>query len=1019
MAPKLKNFLKFRSLLATAFAVSSIAAATPAYAQQAGLQIQVVGGTDGQPLAQADIVVSNAELGFERRLRTDDFGQARLEGLVTSGRYVVSVPQTADRPAAISEPVALRSNAVRSVSIVVLSADVPEVVVTGNRIITELNYVNAEVSASLPIEALRRLPVEGRDVAGALIRLPNVVASTGFFPEAPGISINGANGLFTNYLIDGLDNNENFLGGLKFPVPLGFTRDVTVLANSYSVEFGRSANGVVNYSSPSGGNDLHGEVYSLIRPGRPLDAASAFPRRDLSGNAVGESFERYQAGGSLSGPIVKDRTFYYVNVEYTRDHNEQIVDAPALNTVRNVTGNNSFLLGSARLDHRLTDDWTLTARVNVGRVELDRPGGGLGGGNVTFPSAGSFQDRNSTVAAVSAAYSQDTWAYDGAVQFSRFRWNYARPKGPAGPQVAVRDQTGLTVAVVGHPGYVFDDIERTWQTQHRVQWQAGVHRFSVGADVIRSDFDLFGGGNPNGNFTVELTPAQLASLNGQNRGFALTASDVLALDPRLLDYSVELRPQAFGTPQTLVALYAEDEWQLTSDLTGTFGVRWDYDSLTGKGGTGSDMNNIAPRVALNYRPDERSVLRAGAGLFFGKVPYTVISDALQRNTTSPAFLGQLQALQARGLIPSGVRLNDVTFDGNLTVSPPCAQVSACPAPSAVQTLRDTAFINEGRILNPDGYKSPYSVQTSVGYQIQATDLIIASADIIYSRSHNLVRLRDLNAPAPFTPNLAALTSDNIARLRALPDNAARIALARTLGLVRTQAEADATRPVAVVPGGARQITVSETAGTSKYRALNLQINKARGGDIYDFSVSYTLSKLSNDTDDLNFRASDANAFANDWGVSANDRRHVISAVAALYPLEGLSVSVAGLFQSGQPVNLVPDASIFGTQDLNGDGQSFGENYVGNSDRYPGLGRNSGRLPWSTTIDLGIRYSFAAFAGDLELSADIFNVLNANNESGFANAATTSNQIQFGGGAPFVQRNAAPPRQFQFGVAWKF
>ena len=51
--------------------------------------------------------------------------------------------------------------------------------------------------------------------------------------------------------------------------------------------------------------------------------------------------------------------------------------------------------------------------------------------------------------------------------------------------------------------------------------------------------------------------------------------------------------------------------------------------------------------------------------------------------------------------------------------------------------------------------------------------------------------------------------------------------------------------------------------------------------------------------------------------------------------------------------------------------------------------------------------------------DVFNLFNANNQSGFANAATTSNQVQFGGGAPFVQRNAGPPRQFQFGIAYKF
>lgn len=131
------------------------------------------------------------------------------------------------------------------------------------------------------------------------------------------------------------------------------------------------------------------------------------------------------------------------------------------------------------------------------------------------------------------------------------------------------------------------------------------------------------------------------------------------------------------------------------------------------------------------------------------------------------------------------------------------------------------------------------------------------------------------------------------------------------------------------------------------------------------------------------------------------------------------MTLAGLFQSGQPVNLVPDARIFGTQDLNGDGASFGENFVGNSDRYPGVRRNSSRLPWSATVDLGLRYALPVLCGRIEASADVFNIFNTNNESGFANAATTSNQVQFGGGTPFTQRNAAPPRQFQFGLAYKF
>ena len=1012
----------FRSRLVAPACIAAVGAfATPAHAQQAGIQIALVDAGDDQPAANVEVTIENDAIGFTRRLRSDAQGFVRVEGLITAGRYRVST--IADDRFDSGEPasVTLRANFTSSITLRLSPLRVETIIVTGARGITRLNSVNAEVSASLGSEELAALPIEARDVQASLVRLPGVVASTGFFPEAPAISINGSNGLDTNYLLDGLDNNENFLGGLKFPVPLGFTREVTVLANAYSVAYGRTANGIVNYTSRSGGNDYHGEAYTLVRPGRPFDAKSPFPRRDLSGNAVGESFERTQAGAAIGGPLVRDKTFFYANFEYSRDRNRQIVDAPALGTVANVTGNSEFYLGSLRLDHRLTEDWTLGLRVNLGRVTIDRPGGGLGGGNVTFPSAGSEQDRFSTLIAATASYSGDQWSYDGALQSSRFRWNYGKPKGPAGPQVVIRDPSGLAVGVVGHPGYVFNSLEKTWQTTHRLQRKLGSHKLSLGADLIHSDFALLGGGNPDGNFTVDLTAGQLALLAASDKRLALNAQDVLTLNPAIAPggYAVELRPQRFGTGQSQIGIYFEDEWQLSPKLTATFGMRWDYDSLTAKGGKRGDYDNFAPRVALNYRPDARSVLRFGAGFFTGKLSYGVISDALQRNTTSAGLLNQLGQLQALGIVPVSANLSQATFDGNLTVNPSCATVATCPTPAQVQALRDTATLGEARILNPRGYKSPWSLQLSTGYQFQPSDHWTLSADLIYSRSHHLVRLRDLNAPTPFTPNLANLNAANIALLQSQPDNASRQLLAQSLGLVRSQAAADATRPVGLIAGGARQIMVSETEGRSEYRALIVQANKLRGDDDYALRIAYTLSKLSNDTDDINFRAANSNDFSTEWGPSANDRRHVISAVTYLYPLEGLTLSVAGLFQSGQPVNLVPDARIFGTQDLNGDGASFGENFVGNSDRYPGSKRNSARLAWSATVDLGMRYAIPGFGGRFELSADIFNLFNNNNESGFANAATTSNQVQFGGGAAFVQRNAGPPRQFQFGAAYQF
>ncbi len=1008
-------------LWALAVLVLAMTVARAAEAQQAGLTISVLREADGAPVAGAVVVIENPAMAYRQSLRSDANGEVRLASLSTGGEYRVSVEAAADWGAVASTALELRNNAVRAVTLRVPAGgdELETVVVKGARVVSSLNQVDAEVSATLDARELAELPIEGRDVLRALARLPNVVPATGFYPEAPAVSINGANGLYVNYLIDGLDNNENFLGGQKFPVPSGFARDVTVLANNFSVRFGRTANGVVNVSSRAGGNEFAGEVYTLLRPGRPPDAASAFLQRDLSGNFVSDSFERWQAGGSLSGPLVADRTFLHANVEYTRDRSDTVLDAPLAGAVASLQGRNQFLLSSLRLDHRFDDAWTGTLRGNLGRVTIERPGGSLGGGSVQFPSAGSDQDRDSALLAVTLTYAGERWNYQGSLQRSGFDWDYGQARQP-GPQVVARGPSGLPLAIVGHPGFVFDDRERTWQTRHELERVQGEHRWTVGVDVLEADFALAGGGNADGNYVVDLTTAQLATLRGRGLGTALGASDILSLNPVVSSYSVELRPQTFGRSQRLFALYAEDAWRISPRLTLTTGLRWDRDSLTGEGGGGVDGDNVAPRLAVNFRPDSSTVWRAGAGLFYDKLTYAVISDALQRNTTSAAFRGQLGELIARGLLPRDTDLAQVTFDGNLTVSPACSTVAQCPAPAAVQALRNTAPLNEARILNPNGYDSPYAVQFAAGWQRQLNDDWSASIDLVYNRSHRLLRLRDLNSPAAFSPNVAALTPAVIAELRALPDNAARVARARALGLVRTVAEADASRPIAARPGGARQITVTETEGQGRYRAVTLQLARARSEtERWAGRVAYTWSKLENDTDDINFRASNANNFAQDFGPSANDRRHVISATAFWYPRPSLTVSLAALLQSGQPVNLVPDATVFGTQDLNGDGASFGENFVGNSDRYPGVARNSGRLGWSKVLDLGVRYGFRFSGFELEASADVFNLLDANNESGFANSATTSNQIQFGGGAPYVQRNGGAPRQFQFGLTARF
>ncbi len=966
-----------------------------------------ISDASGRPTSGVLVLLQNESTGFLARNESNNNGRARFSGVPAGSGYAVVVDGV-ERTAEIR----LRSNESRAVKFELLDT----VTVTAKRTAVSINSLDAEVSATLNQEQLEVLPIEGRDLTRALIRLPNVVPSTGFFPEAPPVSINGANGLFTQYLIDGLDNNENFLGGPKFPVSIGFAADVTVLASSYSVEYGRTGNGVVNVTSPSGSNTWTGEAYYQVRPGASVDASTPFAGRDLSGNPVQDGFRRDQLGFSLGGPIQRDRTFFFANLEFTRDEKDNRLTSPRLGIDGVVPGENTSMLGSLRLDHRINEAWRLALRVNHGDVDIERQGGGLEGG-VTFPSAGSVQQRNSTLTAISAIYDRGNWTSETRLGTGHFDWDYANAND-GGPQVTVVSPDGLTAAVLGHPGFTFDEREDSLQLQQKFTWLAGTHSLRFGLDAMRSDFRLSGGGNPDGNYRVSLDAGEIDALRDLNRGIDLRVADI-PLSAEVLDYAVELRPADFGADQDQVGVYIEDQLSLSPHLTLTAGLRWDYDSLTEAGDESFDRDNFAPRLAINWRIAGTLALRAGAGVYYERLPYTVLSDALQQNTTTAAYRAQLDALVDAGILPPGTDSRALTFDGNLVVNPDCPDgFLQCPTPAEVPDLRETAISNERRILNPDGLDSPYTVQLSAGLQWQLSDELTGSADLFFHRGVNQLRLRDLNAPAAFFPNMANLNEANIASLRQLPSDLERRALAESLGLIRSQGAADATRPVAPLAGGARQIVVSETAGESRYKALSLTLQKQRGDSIWAYLVTYTLSELRNNTDDINFRASNSNLFSDEWGPSINDRRHVLSAVLYLYPWDSLTVVLAGLFESGQPVNLIPDTTIFGTTDLNGDGASFTDAYLGNSDRAPGLSRNSERLPSATTFDLRVSYRPSLADGRLEFSADVFNLFNETNLSGFPNSATQSNQIQVAGQA-FTLRNAAAPRQFQFGICIAF
>jgi hypothetical protein len=196
--------------------------------------------------------------------------------------------------------------------------------------------------------------------------------------------------------------------------------------------------------------------------------------------------------------------------------------------------------------------------------------------------------------------------------------------------------------------------------------------------------------------------------------------------------------------------------------------------------------------------------------------------------------------------------------------------------------------------------------------------------------------------------------------------------------------------------------------------MNVTLYKQEWNDSFDFRVYYTLSRLMNNTDDLNFRATDSNRYTQEWGPSLNDRTHVVSAVVNIYPIEHATLTIAGLVQSGQPYNVTPA----GIQDINGDGLSRSDQYTGNPDREPGFRRNSGRLNWGGTFDIGAAYDIPISYTRLRVRADVFNLFDARNQSGYPVNYTVSNQTQQAG-QPFRQTSTNTPRFAQFTLQWYF
>lgn len=813
-----------------------------------------------------------------------------------------------------------------------------------------LDTVAATTGGTLSYAEMRALPTSTRDPLALAFTVPGAAQATGFFDTAPILSLDGQNSLYTQYYIDGFDNNEGVLGGPRIDVPLSAIRRLDVRATTYDATLGRSSNGVVNAETMSGTDVWSGDAFVYGQPGHSFDARQAVLPPNTSAG-----LNRLQIGGSFGGPIARHKTFLFAAAEHLDETQDQPIVTPYGNGTGAIEHKETKLF--ARLDQR----WNETEVTTLHAALSDAQYIGRGGGNVV-PEADVTQHRLGALAGISQRSSLgSTTSNTFDAQVAGYHWYYPPTSSSlTTPQIAILSR-GLdsTLAVVGSSGFQYDSRELQINLKDELEHRSGSHDLKLGADMIAGSFRLHGdGSNLAGTYTV-IDSGQVGV-----RGRLPTAADVPGNVP-VYSFSIDATPQAIAASQTVVGAYAQDSWKATPSLRLTYGVRWDYDDLTSHGGSSPDLSNVQPRVAFNWQRDAVSVVRGGFGVYSGKLPYTIYSDASQFGPNGSAL----------------VTLYNV----------PGAPITLGNAPSAASLAAARADLppREIRATFADGLMSPRSYQSSLGFDHSFGNAWGLSVSGVYVQTTHLPRLVDLNA------------------------------ISRAIGPADTTnlavAAGDPFRPITPVNGGFRQHTTTDTRGRSSYAAMFVTV-RHQFTDSFTGDASYVWSHTRDNTEDINFAASNGNNdFGKEWADAVNDRRHKLNLRGIYTWLNRLQVSGIVDYQTGQPINRVSGLDLLGA------GSGFGDSFIRNTQRYYGVPRNGERLPYALEINPGLAYLFPATGGRLELRVDAFNVLNRANFSGFPSGlASLDPRTQVGRpGDPVAYELSGRPRQIQVSARYAF
>jgi outer membrane receptor protein involved in Fe transport len=272
--------------------------------------------SSGGALPGATVVVTNPATGDQREQVTGSMGDY-VFSLLPIGRYTLRVELQGFTPFGANVQLSAGDRQ-RVDAPLAVGAITETILVTAEAPIIQTD--SATVGALLPETAVQDLPLNGRNVIGLVRLVPGAneglpsSLSSGNRPDdrrqSSTVSVNGQNDVLNNNLIDGVDNNERYIGTIGVRPSVDAIAEVKVQTNMYTAETGRTAGAVVNILTKSGSNEFRGSGYGFFRNER-FDSYDYFARRDQ----VKPRLRQQQWGASLGGPIVKNRTFFFADYE--------------------------------------------------------------------------------------------------------------------------------------------------------------------------------------------------------------------------------------------------------------------------------------------------------------------------------------------------------------------------------------------------------------------------------------------------------------------------------------------------------------------------------------------------------------------------------------------------------------------------------------------------------------------------------------------------------------------------------